>query len=154
MAGSQRFLKPIDKLRDYHLKGRPFWQFAVHIEGCKKQNETTVEPVTVHDLADMARFIAVADFATSNGKRLTGLVDVQLGFTVKAVPFAIVTRNKYAPIPGPDDWMADSVIAFSEKQLGFQLAPLFPLSFTTRAPIDEYSQCLKGTVKSLPGKNA
>lgn len=150
MTSSKRFLKPISSLRIAHLKDRPFWEFATDTEGVKGQDETSVEPIPAHESLDGRSFFAVVDFLAANGKKFVGLIDVELGFTTKIQPCAIVTRTQYAPLPSPGQSLVQHTIEYSEKLLGFPLAPLFPLQYRTRAPIEEYSECLEGIFKSLP----
>ena len=120
------------------------------MEGCKDQDETSVEPISAHESLDGRSFFAVVDFVAANGKKLVGFIEIELGFTTQIRPCAIVTRTNYAPLPTPGQWLNKSTIEFSEEILGFPLAPLFPLRYKTRAPIEEYSDCLGGVFKTIP----
>jgi hypothetical protein len=50
---------------------------------------------------------------------------------------AIVTSDKYAPLPGTDDSMAESVLRFTEGELGRTRQTLYPLVYTLCAPIED-----------------
>ena len=135
MPRRHRFLKPIDQLRPQDLEGRPFWRFAEDAEGLPGQDETSVEPVPLEELSLADPLFAVADFSASDGTELVGLVELKADQTGDVLPCAIITSDAYAPLPKLGDWMADSLVRFSEGQLGFSLKQKFPIAYRVRGPL-------------------
>ena len=132
---SSRSLKPIGDLRSGDLEAHWCWRFAEDAEHQPGQDETSVEPVPVSELSqDTDSAFAVADYVGPGGRRFIGLVQIFVHPSPKIHPAAIVTDSAYGPLIDPRHPLAESMLRFSEQQLGIQRLEIYPLNYRVRLP--------------------
>jgi hypothetical protein len=136
MTTVPRTVKPVGQLRTNDLERHWLWDFASDVEGMPDQDETSMEPIACACIPASClggSAMVAADFVGPTGLAHVGLVSLATG---PGVWGAIITDKAYAPIPHPTFWLADSMLAFAEKQLGFSREQFLTLTFRLRLPYE------------------
>jgi hypothetical protein len=122
--------KPIDQLTADDLLTFPIWEFAE--EGGEGQDETWVRPIDAFSIRKGLWSLSVAaDFRTSSGETIPGIVDVTTADGVELGHGVLLPKDKYIFI---DVRNAPARLA-TAKALGLSVRDTFPLTFTLRVRI-------------------
>src|SRR5688572_20988439 len=92
--------KPINRITTQDLDAYPIWEFATDEEDIEGRDETWIRPVPANSVPRNAHSLSVAaDFVTSSGKVLPGIIGVT---TVDGLEFghgALLVEGDYLFVP-------------------------------------------------------
>ena len=128
--------KPVNRLTVADLDAYPIWEFAHDEEHIEERDETWVRPLAAQAIASDADSLSVsADFQTSSGKPLRGLVGVSVLGDLEFTYGAVFVNGRYLPVATTSHWRAEALKAELLKELGLPEAEVFPLQFTLGVPM-------------------
>lgn len=137
MPKSVKICKPVDQLQLNDIEVYPIWEFASYEEGNEEQNETWVRPVfsNVVQLNQYSLSVA-AEFETSSGKNILGIVGVSTFDGVEFSHGALLHNGKYIFVPSPSFFNYQNEKESVALALGEEISNVFPLQFTLKSLIE------------------
>lgn len=137
MPKSVKICKPVDQLQLNDIEAYPIWEFASYEEGNEEQDETWVRPVfsNVVQLNQYSLSVA-AEFETSSGKNILGIVGVSTFDSVEFSHGALFHNGKYIFVPSPSFFNYQNEKEGVALALGEEISNIFPLKFTLKSLIE------------------
>lgn len=137
MSKASKICKPIDQLQPSDIELYPIWEFSLDEEGNEEQDETWVRP-TYSEIVGLGQYSlsVAADFETSSGKKIPGIIGVSTEEGVEFSHGALLHQGNYIFIPYPSFFNFETEKLSLSLMLGEKVSDVFPLKFTLKSKIE------------------